>query len=96
MRAAVACVTCTYLAVSLLACGGPGGSASPPAAKSEIARLHKAKCGSCHMRVEPGERSRSELEAAFTRHRSRVHMSEEKWGEMIDYLAVSGDAGAHP
>jgi hypothetical protein len=91
VRAVIAVVVCS----GLVACGGAGGSsAGAPEAKSEIARLHKAKCGACHLRVEPGERSRAQLEAAFVRHRTRVHMSEERWGEMVDYLASPGDAGA--
>ena len=60
----------------------------PPTQAATISRVHKARCGSCHVRVEPGERSREELETAFTRHRTRVHLSEEQWGEMVEYLAV--------
>jgi hypothetical protein len=67
--------------------GGSGGGANAPA-QSEIARIHRARCGSCHVRVEPGERTREQLEAALARHRSRVHISEERWSELIDYLAA--------
>jgi hypothetical protein len=78
------------LAAGVAACSGaksePRVAASTPAAT--ISRVHKARCGSCHVRVEPGERSRQELETAFTRHRRRVHLSEEQWGEMVEYLAV--------
>ena len=76
---------------SVAACGGGGGAntGQPDApAPSAIARIHKSRCGSCHLRVEPGERTRDQLDAAFTRHRKRVHLTEEQWGEMIDYLAV--------
>jgi hypothetical protein len=78
----------------LVACGGASsgdGNAATPAgdgAPSEIARIHKRRCGSCHVRVEPGERTREQLEAALSRHRKRVHLSEEQWGQMVDYLAV--------
>ena len=44
-------------------------------------------------RVEPGERTRAELEAALSRHHKRVHLTEEQWGEMVDYLAAPADAG---
>ena len=77
-----------------VACGGPSGAPNAPAAKSEIARIHRAKCGSCHLRIEPGERSRAELEAAFTRHRKRANLSEEQWAQMVDYLAAAADASA--
>jgi hypothetical protein len=82
------------LCVGEIACGGASGSpASASAPKSEIARIHRAKCGSCHVRVEPGERTRAELEAAFPRHHKRVHLTEEQWNEMVDYLAAPADAG---
>jgi hypothetical protein len=77
-----------------VACGGAGGAPNAPAAKSEIARIHRAKCGSCHVRVEPGERTRAELEEAFTRHRKRARLSEEQWAQMVDYLAAAADASA--
>jgi hypothetical protein len=78
----------------IAACGGARSAVSAdervaiqtPA--SGIAKVHKTRCGSCHVRVEPGERSRAELETAFTRHRRRLHLSEAEWGEMVDYLAV--------
>jgi hypothetical protein len=55
---------------------------------AHVAHVHRARCGSCHARVEPGGRTRAELEVAFTRHHARVHLSEEQWGQMIDYLAA--------
>ncbi len=82
---------------AVLACGagsdqghGPSASAAEPSA---IAHVHRARCGSCHLRVEPGERTRAQLEAAFVRHRRRVHLSEDDWARMVDYLAARGDAG---
>lgn len=78
-----------WLAGGILACSG--GSRAPvdaPPQTAGISKVHKARCGACHLRVEPGERSRAELETAFTRHRRRVHLSEVEWGEMVDYLAV--------
>jgi hypothetical protein len=87
----------SLLVGGIAACAGSGAragnmaSADTPVAErtaAPIAKVHKAKCGSCHLRVEPGERSREELETAFTRHRRRVHLSEAEWGEMVEYLAV--------
>jgi hypothetical protein len=76
------------------ASGEAGGSNAPEgshgggvASREEIARLHRSRCGACHVRVEPGQRSREVLDAALTRHRKRVSMYEEQWAAMIDYLA---------
>jgi hypothetical protein len=85
-----------FVSMGEVACGGGSGSSSPASAsapKSEIARIHRAKCGSCHVRVEPGERTRAELEAALSRHHKRAHLTEEQWSEMVDYLAAPADAG---
>ena len=79
-----------------VACGGSSGSAATSPEPSPIARIHKAKCGSCHTRVEPGERTRAQLESAFPRHQKRVHLTDAQWGEMLDYLAAREDAGAPP
>ena len=77
------------LSLALGGCGAPGGgqdaASTPPA--TEIARIHRARCGACHVRVEPGERTRAQLEAALPRHRTRVRLREEQWAEMLDYLA---------
>ena len=76
------------LAAAHIACapgGGRDAASAPPA--MEIARVHHAKCGACHVRVEPGERTRAQLEAALPRHRTRVHLRDEQWAEMLDYLA---------
>ncbi len=78
--------------VALVACGGGCAPAAPatevPPALEHVAELHKAKCGNCHIRVEPGTRSREELEAVFPRHRARVHLSDDEWNQMVEYLAV--------
>jgi hypothetical protein len=87
---AAACATMA----TLFACGAPSGSQANAPEPSPIARIHKAKCGSCHVRVEPGQRTRAQLEDAFTRHHKRVRLTEEQWAQMVDYLAARGDAGA--
>lgn len=59
---------------------------------TEIAQAHRSRCGACHLRVEPGMRTRAELEAALGRHRKRVHLTDKQWAEMVDYLAASPQA----
>lgn len=79
-------------AASLAGCGGssaPNGAAAP--SEDRVVRVHRSKCGACHVRVEPGARTREELEHAFVRHRSRVRLSEEEWARMVDYLAKPED-----
>ena len=84
------------LALAWGGCGAPGArqdaASTPPA--TEIARIHRAKCGACHVRVEPGERTRAQLEAALPRHRTRVRLREEQWEEMRDYLAPAPSPGS--
>jgi cytochrome c5 len=62
----------------------PTASAGAP----EIARIHRSRCGACHQRVEPGARTRPVLEEALSRHHTRVHLTDEQWAAMIDYLAA--------
>jgi hypothetical protein len=80
------------LALASGGCGAAGGGqdATSTAPATEIARIHRTKCGACHVRVEPGERTRAQIEAALPRHRTRVHLREEQWAEMVDYLAPAG------
>jgi hypothetical protein len=78
------------LALWLVGCAG----STPPAEASvggdaEIASLHARKCGKCHTPPEPKTRSREKLEAAFARHKGRVHLNQAQWAGMIDYLAAS-------
>src|ERR1700733_10036103 len=65
-----------------------GPSPGVPDTQPEIAETHKARCGNCHVRVEPGTRTRAQLEVAFIRHRARVHLTPGEWASMIDYLAT--------
>jgi hypothetical protein len=65
----------------------PQAVVDPPPPLRHIAEVHKARCGNCHVRVEPGARTRDELEAALSRHHERVHLTEDEWAEMLEYLA---------
>jgi hypothetical protein len=71
---------------ALAACAPPAPAPDVPASLQHIAEVHKALCGNCHVRVEPGGRTHAELTDAFQRHRSRVHLTDEEWSEMIEYL----------
>ena len=53
----------------------------------DVRAIHRSRCGSCHVRVEPGMRTKAQLEAAFTRHHTRVKMNDAEWASMVDYLA---------
>lgn len=73
------------VALSLLsACCTPARSVSP--GDERIADIHRAKCGACHRRVEPGARTRRELEVALGRHRARVVLADSDWAALLDYL----------
>jgi hypothetical protein len=74
--------------VTLPACAPQGPAAEVPEPLQHIAEVHKAKCGNCHVRVEPGSRKKDQLEAAFPRHKSRVHLSEDEWSQMMEYLSA--------
>ena len=69
----------------MVACAPPGPPIAPEYA--HVAAIHRAKCGQCHTRVDPGQRTRAELDVALARHRDRVHLSEDDWNLMVDYLA---------
>ena len=53
----------------------------------EVAEIHHAQCGNCHVRVEPGQRSRAYFERVLVPHRKRVKMSESQWALLVDYLS---------
>jgi hypothetical protein len=72
--------------LSVAACSRPAENADHA---PSVATLHASKCGSCHVPVEPGTRSRSHLETAFARHEAqkRVKLTAEQWDAMVEYLA---------
>ena len=71
----------------LAAACGPDWRLSVPPKYLEVAEIHHAHCGSCHTRVDPGQRTRAHLEKALVRHRSRVKMTEAQWALLVDYLS---------
>jgi hypothetical protein len=75
---------------STLACAETSVTNAPPAPSAPepaIAAVHRARCGACHVRVEPGTRTRDALTVALGRHRTRVHLSDAQWAALIEYLA---------
>jgi hypothetical protein len=75
---------------SLVALGcGPSQSAHTTSGAPEpaIADTWRAKCGNCHTRVEPGTRTRAQLDDALPRHRTRARLSDAEWVELEDFLA---------
>ena len=77
-------------ALALSALLGWLATACSPAASPDappIAAVESHKCGHCHAPPEPSSHSRAELADAFGRHRNRVHLSQDEWQAMIDYLA---------
>ena len=73
------------LAAAAVGCNTPG--AQVPDGAHVVARIRTSKCGVCHAPPQPGSRTRAHLEDAFTRHRTRVRLSNDQWAAMIDYLA---------
>lgn len=90
----------TWLGLSVLAalaasgCASTSGTAGAatasarPDAHAPGERIWRSKCGACHVPVRPGSHERTYVEAALARHRSRVHMSEQAWSSVIDFLAT--------
>jgi hypothetical protein len=96
LLAACAAALACALTPALTGCGAsPGPEASSPSSDpTSIAAIHMRKCGACHVRPEPGTRTRAHLEDAFTRHQRRVHLTPEQWSAMVDYLAAPPSPGA--
>ncbi len=69
---------------------GSVGTACAPASAPDgppIAAVHRHQCSKCHAPPPPGSHSREEFEDAFGRHHKRVHLTQDEWQAMIDYLA---------
>jgi hypothetical protein len=70
------------LATACAPAAAPDGSVAPA-----IATVHRHQCGKCHAPPPPRSHSREEFETAFGRHHKRVHLTDEEWQAMVDYLA---------
>jgi hypothetical protein len=78
------------LSLGAVACGGsdaPRASSASDTPEPAIASEWRARCGACHVKVEPHSRDRAQLTQALGRHRSRARLKEEQWAALIDFLA---------
>jgi hypothetical protein len=83
----VAALVLGSLAVACAPAAAPDGPGSRP----PIAAVHRHQCGKCHAPPPPGSHSREEFETAFGRHHKRVHLTDEEWQAMVDYLAPTAE-----
>ncbi len=90
--ALAACASSAPPPASVCASNAPcTGKASVTAADTgspAVAKVWASRCGSCHVRVEPGTRDRETLEKALSRHRTRVRMDEPQWAALVEFLAA--------
>jgi len=73
--------------IFLVGCGDHRAPKNVPPKYAAIAELHHAACGNCHVRVEPGQRTRAQFEAAMARHHDRVKLDAAQWSLLVDYLS---------
>jgi hypothetical protein len=76
--------------LAALGCGASQSAHTTASGAPEpaIAETWRAKCGNCHTRVEPGTRTRAQLDDALPRHRTRARLSDTEWVELEDFLAT--------
>jgi hypothetical protein len=87
MRSALLPWSAAVVLLALACSGGPPKNVEPRFA--EVAAIHRARCGGCHRRVEPGERSRAKLTVVLPRHHDRVkNLTDAQWALMLDYLSA--------
>lgn len=82
------------LGISLVSCGAACAPAAEAPEAPAIASVHKHQCGRCHTPPAPGLHPRPYLEEALAPHHKRVHLTDEEWTQLIDYLAASGNRGS--
>lgn len=75
------------LSAVLLSCLGTACAPASAPDGPPIATVHRHQCGKCHAPPPPGSHSREEFEDAFGRHHTRVHLTQDEWQAMVDYLA---------
>jgi hypothetical protein len=90
VRIAAALLALTGLTAFGAGCGASQsgrGETTSGTPEPTIAETWRAKCGNCHTRVEPGTRTRAQLDDALARHRTRARLSDEEWAQLEDFLA---------
>ncbi len=70
------------------ACSPAADHAASTAPVPAIAEVHKHQCNRCHKLPAPGLHPRAYLEQALAAHHKRVHLTDEEWTQLIDYLAA--------
>jgi len=75
------------VASAWLGCGGSARPTVTASSQPSAEKVWRSKCGSCHVPVEPGTRSRATIESAVSRHRTRLALSNEQWSSLVDFLA---------
>jgi len=71
----------------LAGCSGTGkASALAPGTNPKVVAVYESRCGSCHVPVEPGTRTREQLSKAFVAHRKRVRLGDLEWEQLIRAL----------
>lgn len=68
--------------IALLGCGASG----PRAAEPPIASAWRARCGTCHARVEPGEKTIAQLKVVTKSHEKRVRFTPDQWDALVTWL----------
>ena len=63
-----------------------GWGCGPRPVRSPGERLHRAKCGACHLRPEPGGRDRSSWEAVLDDHAKRFPLSGDERRLLLETL----------
>lgn len=89
--------TLVLIVATIASLAGLAGCASEPSPQLRAASLSHPraaeiwsdKCGSCHVPVEPGSRSRTVIESAMLRHQKRAKLTTSEWRELVDFLAVT-------
>ncbi len=87
---ALAAAVTLGLGLGLVGCAPTANG--PRAAEPAIASVWRARCGTCHARVEPGEKTNAVLKAAAKRHEKRVHLSVEEWDALVAWLSPAAPA----
>ena len=67
--------------------GATSSGSAPPVSPRAAQALWRAKCGACHLPVEPGSRGREAVVATMARHRKRLSLREDQWAAVTDFLA---------
>ena len=84
-----AVTTAVSITIALAGCTPANG---PHAVEPPIVAVWRARCGTCHARVEPGEKSNAVLKEASKRHEKRVRLTPDQWVELIAWLSPQAPA----